>query len=215
MNLVEIEPNLQEKILTRAESIAFFVFNGEYFWIIDWPEHFNLDHMKNIEALCSDDELMRYLPIGQSKAQYRDQVIRRYRDGIPCLTREMFPKYRDSESAKVVTTELLRDEFFQRGSGELSSLSRAMECELSFGVKMDDKLFQLRENLSAKLPKFYINYDRKIFMHMVGGRSYEAVVFDDWWGAQVDFEHMIPTSYRYWVRSMNEDFWAITNFIND
>jgi hypothetical protein len=73
-------------------------------------------------------------------------------------------------------------------------------------------LVDLRIKLFSKLPKFYVNFDRKIFMHMVRGRTYEAVVLDGWWGAECDFEHMIPPYHRYWVRSCDEDFWAITNF---
>lgn len=49
-------------------------------------------------------------------------------------------------------------------------------------------------------------------MHIVRGRTYEAVLLDGWWGSECDFEHMIPTSYRYWVSSCDEDFWTINNF---
>ncbi len=89
-----------------------------------------------------------------------------------------------------------------------------MESELLFNTPMREELVQLRIRLFSKLPKFYINYDRKIFMHMVHGRSYETVVLDGWWAAEGDFEHMIPTSHCYWVRSTAEDFWAVTNFSN-
>ncbi|WP_413208484.1 hypothetical protein [Rhodospirillum sp. A1_3_36] len=164
--------------------------------------------------MCRDDKLMRYLPVGQSVETYRAEVIRRYRNGLSTLTADLFPRYRDGDSAKIVTTEILRDEFFMEDSGQYSELSAPMEQSLSFDVCASEGLIQLRMRLFSKPPKFYINYDRKIFMHMVRGRSYESVVVDGWWGAECDFEHMVPTSHRYWVRSMDEDFWAVTNFSN-
>ncbi|ASS59229.1 hypothetical protein DB728_05405 [Rhizobium leguminosarum bv. viciae USDA 2370] len=105
---------------------------------------------------------------------------------------------------------LLRRELFSEDEGQYAEL----ETELLFNTPMREELVQLRIRLFSKRPKFYINYDRKIFMHMVHGRSYEAVVLDGWWGAEGDFEHMIPTYHRYWVRSTSEDFWAVTNFSN-
>lgn len=57
-----------------------------------------------------------------------------------------------------------------------------MEQSLSFGMPTSDELSILGNRIFPMLPKFYANYDRKIFMHMVRGRSYEAVVLDGWWG---------------------------------
>ncbi|MFG5382760.1 hypothetical protein [Yoonia sp. R2-816] len=137
-----------------------------------------------------------------------------FRGGIVTLTEDSFPTYRDGDLAKVVTTDMLRDEFFNEDSGQYADLSGAVEAELSFNTPMSEDLIQLRMRLFSKLPKFYINYDRKIFMHMVHGRLYDKVVLDGWWGAEFDFEHMMPTSHRYWTRDAREDFWAITNFSN-
>lgn len=214
MNLVEINSGLRERILSGEERVGLFVFGGKYLWIIDWSEHFNLNHMKNIDALCQDENLMRYLPAGKSVETYRMEVIQRYRGSLPTLTADLFPRYRDSESAKVATTDMLRREFFHEDTGLYAELSKQMEAELSFNAPMEEELVQLRMRLFSKLPKFYINYDRKIFMHMVHGRSYESAALDGWWAAEGDFEHMIPTSQRYWVRDASEDFWAVSSFKN-
>jgi hypothetical protein len=170
--------------------------------------------MKNIDAFARDKSYLRFLPTGKSMKQHKDDIIENYRGGIPTLTAERFLEYLSGNSAKVVTTDLLRDEFFYEDIGQYSTLSKSMERSISFDDPASEELIQLRMRLFSKLPKFYINYDRKIFMHMVHGRSYESVVLDGWWGAQGDFEHMIPTSHRYWVRDMQEDFWAVTNFSN-
>lgn len=214
MNLAIIESSLRHKILTHEEQIAFCVYHGECIWIIDWDEHFNLDYMQNIQAVCSDKDLMNHLPADKTVEEYRKEVILRYRDGITTLTDDLFPKYRNSKSAKTVSTELLREEFFAEDTGQYKNLSKQIETEISFNTPMQETFVQLRMRLFSLLPKFYINYDRKIFMHMVRGRFYESVILDGWWGAEGDFEHMIPTSHRYWVRNKDEDFWAITNFSN-
>lgn len=214
MNLAEIDLDLREKILHREQCIGFVVYKGEEVWLLDWPDYFTLDQQKNIDAMCSEERYRRFMPAGLTASQWNEKLRREFRNGIPTLTADLFPHYRDGETAKVVTTDMLRREFFFEDTGQYSDLSREMEAELSFNTPMREELVQLRARLFSKLPKFYVNYDRKIFMHMIQGRSYEAVVLDGWWGAECDFEHMIPTSHRYWVRSTEEDFWAVTNFRN-
>lgn len=203
MNLAQIDQVLRDSILKRENCIGFFVYSGDYFWIIDWEAHFNLDQKKNFDA---------HLKRGDFKKDQYEKALQSFRDGIPTLSPEYFSKYRDGKSAKVVQTKILSDEFFRDDNGQYIMLENSMQEELSFNTTTPAHLVDLRIQLLSKLPKFYVNFDRKVFMHMVRGRTYEAVVLDGWWGAECDFEHMIPTSYRYWVRSCDEDYWAITNF---
>lgn len=214
MNLAEFNDETRNALLQREEFVAFFVYEGSFFWIVDWDEHFNLDQMRNIDAVCSNPELMKYIPKGMTKEEYRRQAIDRYRGGIPTLTHELFPLYRDGVSAKVVSTDLLRHEFFVDDRGQYVELSCAIERLSSYGENVDKDLLDLGERLFSILPKFYINFDRRIFMHMVSDRAYEGAVPDGWRGYQGDFEHMIPVSHRYWARSFEEDFWAITSLFN-
>lgn len=214
MNLAAIDHNLRDDILRREQCIGLVVYKGETVWLIDWPDHFTLNQQKNIDAMCSEERYRRFMPAGLTASQWNEKLRREFRNGIPVLTADLFPRYRDGETAKIVTTDMLHREFFLEDTGQYSDLSQEVEAELSFNTPMQDELIQLRMRLFSKLPKFYINYDRKIFMHMVRGRSYEAVVLDGWWGAEGDFEHMVPTSHRYWVRNTREDFWAVTNFSN-
>lgn len=60
-----------------------------------------------------------------------------------------------------------------------------MEQSLSFGMSISDELSILGNRILSMLPQFYANYDREIFMHMLRGRSYEAVILDGWWGLKV------------------------------
>lgn len=205
MNLAEIDGDTRQRLIRREDCIGFFVFQGKYHWVVAWEAFFNLDQKKNFDAARN----AKFKPM--SKEEYSD-AMRDFRGGLPTLTEDLFPTYRDGDLAKVVTAAMLRDEFFNEDNGQYAELSGAMEAELSFNTPMSENLTQLRTRLFSKLPKFYINYDRKIFMHMVRGRFYDKVVLDGWWGAECDFEHMIPTSHRYWVRDQREDFWAVTNF---
>lgn len=211
MNLENINSQTKRALIEGNEQIAFIVYHGEYYWVIDWGEHFNLNHTKNIDSLCQSKELMSFLPEGETVDGYRRKLIQRYREGIPILTDSLLPDYLNSRSTKVVSTKLLNLVFFSNDVTGLRELSFTIEQYLSFGTSISEVLRQRISQCSAMLPKFYINYDRKIFMHMVSGRYFENAVLDGWWGACADFEHMIPTSHRYWLRGMDEDFWAVTN----
>lgn len=214
MNLAAINDDLRKALVSREKCIAFIVHLGEFYWLIDFPDHFTLDQQKNINALCAEERYRQFLPVGLTIQQWKEKLQNEFRGGIPTLAADQFVKYRNSELVAVVKTDILRREFFFEDSGQYESLSSAMEGELSFNTPMTEALVELRCRLFSKLPKFYINYDRKIFMHMVRGRFFENALIDGWWGAEGDFEHMIPTSHRYWTRAPTEDFWAVTNFSN-
>jgi hypothetical protein len=210
MNLDRISNELRENILKREECVGFFVHSGEYHWIIDWEAHFNLNQVKNINAICEKPQYRRFLPNGLSVDEWRQQQLEEFREGIPTLTSELFPRYCAGQSAKIVSTDLLREEFFKEDAAQYAEISGSIERSLSFGTSMSEDLSFLARRLLSKLPKFYVNYDRRLFMHMVPGRAYEAVALDGWLAAEGDFEHMVPTSYRFWSSSAHEDFWAIT-----
>ena len=88
-------------------------------------------------------------------------------------------------------------------------LLRQLEDAQSFDATIDEDLQELGWRLLSLLPGFYVNFERRIFLHRVAGRIYESVVPDGWQGAQGDFVHLIPVSQRYWVRNADEDFWMI------
>ena len=180
MNSAEINEDIRRSLLEREKCIGFFVYQSDFVWIIDWSDNFTLDQQKNIDALCAEERYRRFLPTGLTVEQWNKQLQDEFRGGIPVLTSELFPRYRDGQLAQVVNSDLLRDEFFSEDVGQYAELSFAMEKELSFNTAMPENLVQLRSRLFSMLPKFYINYDRKIFMHMVRGRSYEDVVLDGW-----------------------------------
>ena len=184
MNLASIDQELRNNINQREQCVGFAVYEGVVSWVIAWEGHYNLDHKKNLDAYLAKGSF-------KSREEYERALIE-YRGGIPTLTHDLFPKFMRGPWAKQVETSVLRDEFFIEDNGQYADLYGAVENELSFNTPMSEDLIQLRTRLFSKLPKFYINYDRKIFMHIVRDRFYEKVVLDGWWGAECDFEHMIP-----------------------
>lgn len=153
MKLAHINQDLRNSILERQYCIGFFVYLGAYYWIIDWEAHFNLDQKKNFDA---------HLKRGDFNKDQYEKALLSFRDGIPTLLPEYFPKYRDSKSAKVVDSSILREGFFRDDHGQYTKLESSMQEELSFNTPTPVHLVDLRIQLLSKLPKFYVNFDRKI-----------------------------------------------------
>lgn len=203
MNLDQINDDQATRLIEGHDRLGFFVFDGAYYWIIDWEAHFNLDHGKNLRAYFQNGHL--------TQKQY-EKAMDEFRGGVTTLTKASFPQYRDGCFAKVLSTDVLARHISVADEQSFQSLGKSMEEELSFNTPMSADLVSLRQRIADMLPKFYVNFDRNIFMHMVRGRDYQAVVPTEWWGAECDFEHMIPISHRYWQRSQQYDLWATTNF---
>ncbi len=62
--------------------------------------------------------------------------------------------------------------------------------------------------LSSMLPSFYVNFDRRIYMHMDGTRSHEELAYSDWIAKNGDFSFLIPDLQRYWLRR-SRDYWKV------
>ncbi|MDZ7923661.1 MAG: hypothetical protein U5M23_06295 [Marinagarivorans sp.] len=202
MNLDPLNNELIESLKSWRDCFAYIVYKKKSYWILDWESHFNLDQRKNFKASLSKGIL--------SEERY-EQVLLNYRCGIPQLTEETFDNYLALVRPHVFTTEEVRDFFFNPQWGDFRNLSGQVEDYLSFGAELTSEDRKLCGWFRAMLPKFYINFDRKIFLHLYEGRMHDKVVNDGWYGAFCDFEHMIPCSHRYWLRSLDEDLWSVTN----
>ncbi len=212
MNLSLIENNLDNKITSGNYFIAFFVHRRKLYWIIDWSEHFNLNQLENINAICSATGDSSYKPKELTVDEWRQQMIDDYRGGIPTLTENLFPVYRDGEDAHVVTTETLRNYFWSTDIEIYKKLSKEMENFASLGARPNLNLYDEIDDLNSRLPKFYINYDRRIFIHKNYERAHETVALDGWFAEYGDFLHMIPTSHRYWTSEDGLDLGRGLNF---
>lgn len=215
MKLTHIDPALKKKILTAEQAIGLVIYEQKFHWIIDMTNHFNLNEQLNIDALYEDKTLDRFLPkTVSSKEEWRDVITARYRSGLTILTHENFPTYRDSETAKIVDTEMLRNLLWAHQPQEYRPLSDSIQQFWTSGKTFTQREEDLRYEVFNMLPRFYINFDIRLFMHNVPERRFEEYVHGDWSGYNEDFEHRIPPAYRYWVGDPAIDLWATTNLAN-
>ena len=194
--------------------IAFIVHESQCYWVIDWDEHFNLDYSKHIEAVCNKPSSMMHLPKGLSVEQYRSNLYKNYRGGITKLTAENISEYLNLSSTLVTNVKSLKNLITSERLGNFQKLYESMEL-FSF---LGKPALSQRERSSVRdirtlLPTYYINFNRKIFMHMREHRFHETKIDDAWYGTKGDFEHMVPKKYRYWEISDQLDYWSINNFI--
>jgi hypothetical protein len=68
--------------------------------------------------------------------------------------------------------------------------------------------FKRANVISSRFPKFYINFDRKKYMHLDYGRAHEDLAYSDWISECADFSFLIPDNERYWVKAGN-DYWKL------
>lgn len=202
MNLDPFNNELIESLQDWRDCFAYVVHNRKSYWILDWEAHFNLDQLKNFQASLRKGII--------NKERY-EKVVSDYRGGVTQLTGETFDEYLRVVNPDLFSIAELKGFFFSSDFGKTKELSGCLEEYLSYGVELSVENRRLCGLYRALLPKFYINFDRKIFLHMYDGRMHDKVVNDGWYGAECDFEHMIPCGDRYWVRSIDEDLWAVTN----
>lgn len=212
MNFHEIDKKLNNKISIGNYFISFFVYKGNFYWIIDWSEHFNMNHLKIVESICERRKNSPYRPKNLTIDEWRQKMIREFREGIHTLTTDLFPAYRDGEDAHVISTETLRDYFWSTDIEIYKKLSTEMENFLSLGTPPNLDLYDEMDVLNSRLPKFYINYDRRIFIHKNYEREHERFALDGWLAEYGDFFHMIPTSHRYWTSDDGLDLGRGLNF---
>ncbi|MEH7882588.1 MULTISPECIES: hypothetical protein [Rhizobium] len=124
MNLAEIDHELRKALVSGEQCIGFVIYRGEAIWLIDWVDHFTLDQQKNIDAMCTEERYRRFMPAGLTVQQWSKKLQSEFRNGIPQLTADIFPRYMDGETAKVASADLLRREFFSEDEGQYAEFSR-------------------------------------------------------------------------------------------
>jgi len=215
MDTKQSNEELLDDLQTNKAYIAFLVHGENCYWVVDWDEHFNLDHARNIEAFCKNKETLKYITKKWDVEEYKRDAYARYRGGIPLLTYDTLPAYLALSSTRVVQISELAEALRLSRWGNFDRLYAEMESITHFGQnELSGDQYEHLYKLRKFLPSFYINFNKKIFMHMREHRMYEGVVHENWYGAAGDFEHMIPVDYRYWETEAKVDYWAINNFIS-
>lgn len=187
---------LTKELWSGERSICFFVHSGKSYWVVDQKFNFTLDAEKDYRAYRDKGHI--------TTAQY-ELACSSFRDGILKMTADNFLDYVMAAGRKVLSSQALK-EVFKVGLGLDAHLHEAVEKYYLVGGDLDEKDVSFVRSAASRLPMFYINFDRDIFMHMDHGRAHEDLAYANWTAKCADFCYLIPDRERYWV-SGSADFW--------
>lgn len=198
MNLTNDYQNLLDAIFNGDKDIAIFVVDGVHYYIIDNKDNYCIDVRPEYKA---------YIVKGWMKESLYDEAVSSFRNGVPVLSKDSFKHYITRNDVAIYTVDWMRTFF---------TLNRDDEQLVSFYDYVEKFLSTLTEPVSVewdswrmRLPKFYINFDKKIYRHTDWDRSHEASVPPDWNAqAKSDFGLLVPDKEQYWlINGMN--FWKL------
>nr|WP_314489734.1 hypothetical protein [uncultured Pseudomonas sp.] len=178
------------------KSICFFVYLGQCFWVLDSKYNFCLDAEKDYKA---------YLEKGHITRDQYFSACKEFRGGVLRLSSENFMKYISGQEGIVFSRSEIESVFIA-GVDLSDSLYQRIEKYHLVGAQLSASEFKAAKNIACLLPEFYINFDRKIYMHMDSCRSHEDLAYPDWVSICADFSHLIPDMERYWILK-SKDYW--------
>lgn len=190
---------LLDDLLSGEKSVCFFVFLKRCFWVVDERYNFCLDAEKDYHA---------YLDKGHITQEQFVLACKEFRGGVLKLTADNFPQYLKFVADRVFSSEALASLIVGDDSSEVVELLEKVEMYYLSGEKLSASDFKAASALSALLPKFYINFDRKIYMHMDVGRFHEELSYPDWVSECADFNFLVPDKEKYWFLG-GDDYWKL------
>lgn len=198
MNSENDYQNLLHAIFNGDKDIAIFVVDGEHYYVVDSKDNYCIDVRF---------EYKEYIAKGWMKESLYDEAVSSFRNGVPVLSKDTFKDYITRNDVAVYTVDWMRS-FFKLGRDD--------ECLIIFYDYIERFLSTLTDPVSVewdgwrmRLPKFYINFDKKIYRHTDWDRSHESSVPSDWNAqANSDFGLLVPDKEQYWlINGMN--FWKL------
>lgn len=187
---------LVEDLWNGDKGICFFVHSGRSFWVADEKFNFSLDAGKDYRAYFDKGHI--------TKEQY-DAACSSFREGILNLTANNFLKYLNSKERLILTVQNLK-EILEYNILLGVQLHQRIEQYYLSGSELEVSEFAVANVVSSRLPMFYVNFDRDIYMHMDYGRAHEDLAYSGWLAKCADFCYLVPDRERYWV-SGAVDFW--------
>lgn len=191
---MNIHQDVFDDLWDGEKSIGFFVQSAQCYWVVDEKCNFTLDVDKSLRASLSNG--------GITQEQYERSCLK-FRNGILKMTDENFPSYLHGPSVKILLSSEL-----QGFIGAEPDVFERIENYYLTGEGLDSELFKNANVIRSRLPLFYVNFDRKIFMHMDDGRFHEEYVHPGWIAESGDFSYLIPSREKYWVDAC-KDFWKV------
>jgi len=190
--------NLDSDLWNGERSIGMFVHRTKTYWVIDYKYNFTLDAEADYKA---------YLAKGHITEEQFLTACKTFRGGVLKLSSDNFLQYLRLDSVIQASPNELKNYFLLGFSaGERGVLYRKVENCLIYGTELDSDDFKRANEIVSKLPLFYINFDRKIYMHMDWDRCHESLVPKDWSAKVRDFSFFILDDDVYWEID-NLNFW--------
>lgn len=198
MNLTNDYQNLLDAIFNGDKDIAIFVVDGIHYYVADNKDNYCIDVRPEYKA---------YIAKGWMKESLYDEAVSSFRNGVPVLSKDSFKDYITKNDVAIYTVDWMRSFF---------TLGRPDEQFVIFYDYVERFLSTLTDPVSVewdswrmRLPKFYINFDKKIYRHTDWDRSHEASVPSNWNAqANSDFGLLVPDKEQYWlINGMN--FWKL------
>lgn len=191
--------NLENKVFNGELEIAIFVVNSKHYFIFDDKENYVID----IRPFYKD-----YLAKKIISLEQYNNALKIYRGGAYVLTRETVFNYFDSLEIPPRDRDWMNN-FFTDGY-HINQLRKIYQFIENY-LMSSNEIIHLNDwaKLEGRLPKFYINLDRNIFMHTNWDRNFESTLPEGWRGeASSRFGILIPDHQCYWhVENMN--FWKL------
>ncbi|WP_312118071.1 hypothetical protein [Pantoea vagans] len=198
MNLTSEHQNLLDSIFNGDKDIAIFVVDGVHHFLVDNKDNFCIDVKPEYKA---------YIAKGWMKESLYNEAVSSFRNGVPVLSKGSFKDYITRNDVATYTVDWMRSFFtLDRNDRQLVSFYDYVERFLS---TLTDPVSVEWDSWRMRLPKFYINFDKKIYRHTDWDRSHEAFVPSDWNAkANSDFGLLVPDKEQYWlINGMN--FWKL------
>lgn len=195
---------LAYSLFEYRKSISIFVINKIIYFIVDNRENFILNMKSDLDLDFKNGDI--------SPQQYHDEINScYYRNGIWQLTKDNFPSYLQSDSVVVLKKDELKELMLQGFTrSEAARLYSVVENKLSYNDPVSDSDQQndfLKINqISSRLPLFYVNFDTEVYLHMDWDRCHEDYVYDGWFSKAMDFGYLIPDEFCYW-KIAGRDYW--------
>ncbi|WP_192558238.1 hypothetical protein [Pseudomonas allokribbensis] len=191
---MKVNQTIFDELWNGEKNICFFVCSGKSFWVVDEKYNFTLDAEKDYRA---------YLDAGSISQEQYELACKAFRGGVLKMTADNFPKYLHDSSEKILSSHDLQDFI-----GADAEVFKRVEHYYQTGEGLTPDVYKRANVISSRFPSFYINFDRKIFMHMDDVRVHEDLVEPGWTAENADFSFLIPASERYWVVAGN-DYWKL------
>ncbi len=191
--------NLETRVFNGELDIAIFVVNSKHYFIFDDKENYVID-IRTIYKDYLEKEIISY-------NQYI-QALKLYRGGASLLTKNNVFDYFDSLDISPRDKKWMVNYFIEGYDlNKLKNIYYFIESSLM----SSNEIITLEDwnKLEGRLPRFYINLDRNIFMHTNWDREFENNLPQGWRGeASSRFWSLVPDEQSYWhIENMN--FWKL------